>query len=88
MQRYLDSRLATQSRFYQQKVEADPSTASAGSVERAGFALFGSRAVVAKGLEAVRDAGVDEVLGIFDFGGLPYADARASVRALGRSWRG
>ena len=34
-------------------------------------------------LEAFRSAGVDEVLGIFDFGGLPVEDVRASVAALG-----
>jgi alkanesulfonate monooxygenase SsuD/methylene tetrahydromethanopterin reductase-like flavin-dependent oxidoreductase (luciferase family) len=86
LQRYLDSRLATQSSFYQAKVRADPSQASAESVERAGFALFGSGPDVASRLEALRAAGVDEVLGIFDFGGLPSEEAAGSVRALARSF--
>jgi alkanesulfonate monooxygenase SsuD/methylene tetrahydromethanopterin reductase-like flavin-dependent oxidoreductase (luciferase family) len=83
LQRYLDSRLATQSAFYQDKVRRDPSHASAATIERTGFALFGSSDEVVGRMAAFRAAGVDEVLGIFDFGGLPVADVRASVEALG-----
>jgi alkanesulfonate monooxygenase SsuD/methylene tetrahydromethanopterin reductase-like flavin-dependent oxidoreductase (luciferase family) len=83
LQRYLDSRLATQSTFYQDKVRRDPSHASAATIERTGFALFGAAGEVTDRLEAFRSAGVDEVLGIFDFGGLPVEDVRASVAALG-----
>ncbi|MFI5414106.1 MAG: LLM class flavin-dependent oxidoreductase [Candidatus Lutacidiplasmatales archaeon] len=83
LQRYLDSRLATQSAFYQDKVRRDPSHASAETIERTGFALFGEPGDVARRLQAFRDAGVDEVLGIFDFGALPASDAQQSVATLG-----
>jgi alkanesulfonate monooxygenase SsuD/methylene tetrahydromethanopterin reductase-like flavin-dependent oxidoreductase (luciferase family) len=83
LQRYLDSRLATQSAFYQDKVRRDPSHASAVTIESTGFALFGRTDDVVSRLRAFRDAGVDEVLGIFDFGGLPIGDVRGSVAALG-----
>lgn len=83
LQRYLDSRLATQSAFYQEKVRRDPSAASAGAIERNGWAVFGSPEEVAERLAAFDAAGVDELLGIFDFGGLPNDEVERSVRALG-----
>ncbi|MCI4350056.1 MAG: LLM class flavin-dependent oxidoreductase [Thermoplasmata archaeon] len=83
LQRYLDSRLATQSSFYQDKVKRDPQHAHASAIEASGFALFGSAEEVATRLEAFRKVGVDEILGIFDFGGLPLAHVLGSVRALG-----
>jgi alkanesulfonate monooxygenase SsuD/methylene tetrahydromethanopterin reductase-like flavin-dependent oxidoreductase (luciferase family) len=86
LQRYLDSRRATQSTFYEEKVRHDPSQASAESIDRAGFALFGSAASVVERLDAFRSAGVDEVLGIFDFGGLREDSVAASVRGLGAAW--
>jgi len=88
LQRYLDSRLATQSAFYQEKVRRDPSHANAATIEHSGWALFGSAKEVADGLSSFASTGVDEVLGIFDFGGLPADDARASVRALGAEFPG
>ena len=86
LQRYLDSRLATQSKYYQEKVRRDPSARQARTLEEAGLALIGTAEEVTLGLERFRDAGVDEVLGIFDFGGLPIDAVRASVRALGERW--
>jgi alkanesulfonate monooxygenase SsuD/methylene tetrahydromethanopterin reductase-like flavin-dependent oxidoreductase (luciferase family) len=86
LQRYLESRLATQSTFYQQKVQRDPGHASAEALEAAGFALFGTAAEVSEKLEGYRAAGVDEVLGIFDFGGLALDEVRASVAALGSTF--
>jgi alkanesulfonate monooxygenase SsuD/methylene tetrahydromethanopterin reductase-like flavin-dependent oxidoreductase (luciferase family) len=82
-QRYLDARLATQSVFYQDKVQRDPVHASAAGIEASGFALFGRPDDVATRLRAFADVGVDELLGIFDFGGLPADDVRRSVLALG-----
>lgn len=82
-QRYLDSRLATQSSFYEDKVRRDPHQASAASIEESGFALFGSAHEVVEKLGAYKNAGVDEVLGIFDFGALPLADVTRSVEDLG-----
>jgi len=87
LQRYLDSRLATQSAFYQDKVRRDPSHASAATIERTGFALFGEPVDVVARLEPFRGAGVDEVLGIFDFGGLSQADVTGSVESLTARFR-
>ncbi|MCI4360047.1 MAG: LLM class flavin-dependent oxidoreductase [Thermoplasmata archaeon] len=88
LQVYLDSRLATQSKFYQERVRKDPTARSARSIEEAGLALIGSPEEVALGLERFRDAGVDELLGIFDFGGLPMDEVRGSVQAIGARWPG
>lgn len=85
LQRFLDSRLATQSRYYEEKVRKDAHQATAEAIEAAGWALFGTSREVADRLEAFRRAGVDEVLGIFDFGGLRPEEASGSVRALGRA---
>ncbi len=82
LQRYLDSRLATQSAFYRAKVDRDPKHARAEAIEAAGLALIGRPAEVAERLRAFAARGVDEVLGIFDFGGLSPDDVEASVRSL------
>jgi alkanesulfonate monooxygenase SsuD/methylene tetrahydromethanopterin reductase-like flavin-dependent oxidoreductase (luciferase family) len=86
LQRYLDDRLATQSTFYQEKVKRDPHHADAAAIEASGFALLGTATSVADRLRRFADIGVDEVLGIFDFGGLPRDEVRASVRALGAAF--
>lgn len=86
LQRYLDSRLATQSAFYQEKVRRDPAHANAAAFEKSGWALFGSAEEVAEGLRRFEATGVDEVLGIFDFGGLASDEVGASVRSLGRAF--
>ncbi len=82
LQRYLDSRLAHQSAFLQHKVERDPSAGRAETVESQGFALFGPPPEVAERLRAFERAGVDEVLGLFDFGGLSAEESAGSLRAL------
>ena len=87
LQRYLDSRLATQSAFYQQRVREDPSLASVSAIEATGFALLGPASEVREKLEAFAAAGVDEILGIFDFGGLAPSQVKASVRALGATFQ-
>ena len=86
--RYLESRLATQSAFYQEKVRRSPQLASAAAIEASGFALFGAPAQVAERLRAFASLGVDEVLGLFDFGGLAMEEVEASVRALGTALGG
>lgn len=88
LQRYLDSRLATQSAFYQEKVRRDPNHASAASLEAAGWALFGTPESVVGRLRGFKEAGIDEVLGIFDFGGLPFDSVARSVQELGAAWVG
>jgi alkanesulfonate monooxygenase SsuD/methylene tetrahydromethanopterin reductase-like flavin-dependent oxidoreductase (luciferase family) len=86
LQRYLDSRLASQSTFYQDKVRRDPRHASAEVIEQSGFALFGTAEEVIDRLRAFESAGVDEVLGIFDFGGLSAEAVTGSVERLGAGW--
>jgi alkanesulfonate monooxygenase SsuD/methylene tetrahydromethanopterin reductase-like flavin-dependent oxidoreductase (luciferase family) len=85
LQRYIDSRLATQSKFYQEKVQREPWLATAAGIESTGFALFGRAPEVAERLRAFERAGVDEVLGIFDFGGLEPGRVRQSVAELARA---
>ncbi len=87
LQRYLDGRLATQSSFYQAKVEKDPRHASAAAIEESGFAIFGPAEHVVDRLRAFERIGVDEVLGIYDFGGLAAEEVRRSVEALGAAWQ-
>ncbi|MGC2289030.1 MAG: LLM class flavin-dependent oxidoreductase [Thermoplasmata archaeon] len=82
LQRYLDTRLATQSTFYQQKVLSDPRHASAAAIEESGLAMIGGLNDVEERADALADAGVDELLGIFDFGGLSLSDAIGSIRRL------
>lgn len=84
LQRFLDSRRATQSTFYLQKVQRDPRHASAEHLERTGLVALGELREVDERLEALASAGVDELLALVDFGGLPFEDARASAVALGR----
>jgi alkanesulfonate monooxygenase SsuD/methylene tetrahydromethanopterin reductase-like flavin-dependent oxidoreductase (luciferase family) len=86
LQRYLDSRLATQSAFYKEKVRRDPAHANAATIETSGWAIFGSPEQVVERLHAFASTGVDEVLGIFDFGGLPVDEVGRSVRSLGSAF--
>lgn len=81
-QRYLDSRLATHSTFYQQKVATDPQHATAEALEEGGLSVIGTLNDVEEKIDALAKAGVDELLGIFDFGGLPLSDSIGSVRRL------
>ena len=64
----------------------DPRHASAATIEEGGFALFGTADRVAERLAEYAAVGVDEVLGIFDFGGLDPAEATRSVTELGASF--
>ena len=82
LQRYLDSRLMTQSVNYLDRVRADPTLARAETLEQRGFALFGSADEVLERLREFERAGVDELLAIVDFGALPSGEALRTVRAL------
>jgi alkanesulfonate monooxygenase SsuD/methylene tetrahydromethanopterin reductase-like flavin-dependent oxidoreductase (luciferase family) len=86
LERYLESRLKTQSVSFQEKARRDPHHATASSLESDGFALFGTAEKVAARLEEYAALGVDEVLGIFDFGGLAAEESVRSVRDLGRAF--
>lgn len=81
-QKYLDTRLTTQSTFYQQKVQHDPRHASAQSLGDSGLSMIGGLNEVERKARAFAEAGVDELLGIFDFGGLALSDAVGSIRRL------
>jgi alkanesulfonate monooxygenase SsuD/methylene tetrahydromethanopterin reductase-like flavin-dependent oxidoreductase (luciferase family) len=88
LQRYLDGRLTTQSTFYRQKVEHDPAAANAAQIESSGFALFGSRSEVRDRLEELAEIGIDELLGILDFGGLDPLLVAQSTREYGATRSG
>jgi alkanesulfonate monooxygenase SsuD/methylene tetrahydromethanopterin reductase-like flavin-dependent oxidoreductase (luciferase family) len=83
-QRYLDSRLATQSTFYAEKVRTDPRNASARALLESGLAVIGTPEQADAVLTRIAATGVDELLGIFDFGGLPFETAATSVEAASR----
>ncbi|HTT15912.1 MAG TPA: LLM class flavin-dependent oxidoreductase [Thermoplasmata archaeon] len=84
--RYVESRLRSGSTFLQRKVTERPEHASPDAIEASGLALFGSGRSVVAGLERLEGIGVDEVLGIVDFGGLDPAEVARSVSALGAAW--
>jgi alkanesulfonate monooxygenase SsuD/methylene tetrahydromethanopterin reductase-like flavin-dependent oxidoreductase (luciferase family) len=84
--RYLESRRKTHSTFYAQKIARAPDAATPEALERADLALFGAPADVASRLRKYADAGVDELLGIFDFGGLAVDEVIGSVTTLGRAF--
>jgi alkanesulfonate monooxygenase SsuD/methylene tetrahydromethanopterin reductase-like flavin-dependent oxidoreductase (luciferase family) len=86
LRRYVESRHQTGSTFLQAKAARDPAAATPEGIERNGLAVFGAPEDVTHRLRAFEAMGVDELLGIFDFGALPEADAAASVRAVGRAW--
>ncbi len=85
--RYLEARLRSHSTHYEAKQARDPTHADPRALEAAGFALFGSGEEVLERLESFSHLGVDEVLGIVDFGGLEPSDALGTVRALGAAQR-
>jgi alkanesulfonate monooxygenase SsuD/methylene tetrahydromethanopterin reductase-like flavin-dependent oxidoreductase (luciferase family) len=86
LDRHLKTRSATREGFYEGSVRRGPSRISAQDVERAGFSVFGSADAVAQRLEEFERIGVDEVLGMFDLGDLPMAEAAQSVRRVGALW--
>ncbi|EQD54023.1 Luciferase-like monooxygenase [mine drainage metagenome] len=82
--RYLDDRLALGSTHLEAKAARAPHQVDPDALEAAGLAGFGSPSEVDARLAQLAEIGVDEVLGIFDFGGLPPTEAIASIEALGR----
>jgi len=86
LQRYLDSRRATQSAFYEAKVRADPRWAMASAIAESGLALVGPPADIVGGLHALRRAGADEVLALVDGGITDAGQLRESVMSLGSAW--
>ncbi len=84
LQAYLDGRLATSSTYYQRKVAADPRHARADDVEASGLAILGDASSAGESLRKLAAAGVDELLAMVDFGGIPPSDAEQTIHALGR----
>ncbi len=84
LQAYLDGRLATSSTYYQRKVAADPRHARADDVEASGLAILGDASSAGESLRKLAAAGVDELLAMVDFGGIPPSDAERTIHALGR----
>ena len=83
MQRFLDSRRATRSTFYVEKIARDPRHASLEHLEASGLAALGEPATVRDRLRALARTGVDELLAIVDFGGIDPTVAEGTARALG-----
>jgi len=84
--RYVRSRHDTGSTFLQAKSDRHPSSTSPESIERSGLALLGDVGTVLAGLRELESLGIDELLGIFDFGGLAPGEVHRSVTAIGRAW--
>ena len=87
LDRYVASRLAHHSSFLEKKAEQAEESVTVESLERQGFVLFGNGRDVETRLREFARIGVDEVLGIFDFGGLGFEDVRTSMEALGPRFR-
>jgi len=85
--RYVRSRHATGSTFLERKTQERPEHATPEAMEQADLAVFGEPTEVVRRLERYAAAGVDDLLGIFDFGGLPTDEVVRSVRAVGEAWR-
>jgi alkanesulfonate monooxygenase SsuD/methylene tetrahydromethanopterin reductase-like flavin-dependent oxidoreductase (luciferase family) len=86
LRRYLESRIRTHSTFFVEKSRRDPESATPEALEEAGWVVIGTPTEVRRRLRSFEALGVDELLGIFDFGGLDVADVSTSVRALGVLW--
>lgn len=80
LQRYLDSRLETGSPHFRARVEESSEASTVEGLERRGLVLLGRPEEVATKVAAIEATGVTDLLGIFDFGGLPLAKARSSMR--------
>jgi len=85
--RYVESRLESGSTFLRQKQLERPAHASPQAIEESGLAAFGTPEEVVRSLERYAALGIDELLGIFDFGGLPADEVLRSVRRVGEAWR-
>jgi alkanesulfonate monooxygenase SsuD/methylene tetrahydromethanopterin reductase-like flavin-dependent oxidoreductase (luciferase family) len=84
--RYVHSRLETGSTFLQQKAAQRPEHASPEAIERSGLAVFCPEGEAAERLAAFAAIGIDDLLGIFDFGALASHEVARSVRRAGAVW--
>jgi alkanesulfonate monooxygenase SsuD/methylene tetrahydromethanopterin reductase-like flavin-dependent oxidoreductase (luciferase family) len=87
LRRYLGSRLASGAATGRRESIRPGHLPTAREVESEGFAQFGSAEEVLFGLRLWEEAGVDEVLGMFDFGDLRASEAEYSLSAVARAWQ-
>ncbi len=91
LQRYLDSRVASGSPHFEARLAEDPEGASVEGLEKRGLVMIGDSREAREWVRRVEATGVTDLLGIFDFGGLPVDAACRSMRrfsqALGLSGR-
>ncbi len=80
---YLADRLRLGSTHLEAKAARAPTAVDPAALEAAGLVAFGSPEEVEFRLDRLAEIGVDELLGIFDFGGLPGTEAVASIESLG-----
>ncbi len=82
LQTYLDGRRRTGSPNYEAKVAREPSAVTAEAIAGSGLALLGPPDTLRPGLERFARAGVDDLLGILDFGGLTPSEISGSIEGL------
>jgi alkanesulfonate monooxygenase SsuD/methylene tetrahydromethanopterin reductase-like flavin-dependent oxidoreductase (luciferase family) len=80
LQRYLDTRLITQSVNFQARVAANASVATVDGLLAQELVVLGDAEQFRARARQLEGAGVTDLLGIFDFGGLEPGQARRSVR--------
>lgn len=88
LQRYLDTRRTSGSVHFEHKVERDPHQANARTIAGSALAYIGTEADLPEWWARVAATGVDELLGIYDFGALTVADATVSMAAAQRAASG
>jgi alkanesulfonate monooxygenase SsuD/methylene tetrahydromethanopterin reductase-like flavin-dependent oxidoreductase (luciferase family) len=88
LERYLGARLRTQSERFSEKARRDPEGSTVSGLIRRGLVLVGSEEEVGRRLHELEDCGITDMAAIVDFGGLPTALVRESMRALARLIRG
>lgn len=85
LQRYLDSRLATQSVNFQARVRESSEAATVRGLRDRGLVVLGGDAEVRSGIAAFERAGVTDLLGMFDFGGLDPQLVARSLRSFSKA---
>ncbi len=88
LEQHLRTRLEALAGYFEGGACRPSPSVSARAVEATGFALLGSVDDVAEGMAHLARAGVDELLGMFDFGGLSAPQAVLSLRRAALAHRG
>ena len=87
LQAYLDTRQSTGSIHYQAKVERDPHQADARAIVASRLAFVGREDELPAWFSEVAATGVDELLGIYDFGALTVQESAHSMATAQRALR-